>query len=353
MSSARETANEGATIERVMNSFQNPDEKNSDGKVNPTQDNSLRPQDFTSFPGQTRVVENLKVYVSAARGRKQAMDHVILHGPPGLGKTTLAKIIANELHVPFVQTSAPAIEKTGDLAGILAGLEPHSVLFIDEIHRLNIAIEEVLYSAMEDFCVDLTIGQGPSARTAKMNLSPFTLIGATTRLAKLSAPLISRFGIQEHMDFYETDALTLILSRSADILGIELLPEGAEELAKRSRGTPRIANRLLKRIRDYADFDGIKIVDLKLIHRVLERLNIDELGLDHMDRAILEMIQERYNGGPVGIEALAATIGEDKATLEDIYEPFLVHQNLVMRGPRGREVTALAVNHLKKTKSEP
>ena len=314
----------------------------------PNQETSLRPQTFREFPGQQRVVDNLKVYVTAAKKRGEALDHVILHGPPELGKTTLAKIIANEMQAPFVQTSAPAIEKTGDLAGILAGLESNTVIFIDEIHRLNIAIEEVLYSAMEDFCIDLTIGQGQAARSAKMPLSRFTLIGATTRLAKLSSPLISRFGIQEHMAFYESEDLQEILLRSSKILGMNIEPKAAHELAKRSRGTPRIANRLLKRLRDFADFEDVDVIDSELVHRVLGHLEIDPHGLDKMDRTILTTIAERYDGGPVGIEALAATIGEDRNTLEDIYEPYLVHNHYISRGPRGREITPTALAHLKK-----
>ncbi len=309
-------------------------------------DQQLRPSRFEDYPGQDTVKSNLQVYVAAALKRSSPLDHSLFHGPPGLGKTTLAKIVALEMQAPFYQTSGPSIDKPGDLAGILAGIEPGGVLFIDEIHRLTITVEEILYSAMEDFCVDILVGQGPTARTVRMPINPFTLIGATTRMASLSAPLLSRFGIQEHLEFYEADALAQILQRSARLWGVELAEDGAMELAKRSRGTPRIANRLLRRVRDFADFHGQRTLHCDIVDLTLNRLHIDRGGLDKMDRRILRMIRDRYKGGPVGIEALAATIGEERSTIEDVYEPFLMHQGYMRRGPRGRELSAEAVHHL-------
>jgi Holliday junction DNA helicase RuvB len=307
---------------------------------------SLRPTNFDEYPGQAKVKDNLKVYINASLKRGQSMDHVLLHGPPGLGKTSLAMIIAHELGVPFHQTSGPSIDKPGDLAGILAGLEPRSVLFIDEIHRLSIAVEEVLYSAMEDFNIDILVGQGPTARTIKMPLNPFTLIGATTRVSLLSSPFISRFGIQERLEYYDTDSLAQILKRSASLWHIPISEDGAVELASRSRGTPRIANRLLRRARDFADFKNLKTLDREVVDLTLTRLDIDKNGLDRMDRKILQVIAERYDGGPVGLDTLAATVGEEKATIEEVYEPFLVHQGFLIRGPRGRELSMLGRNHI-------
>ena len=307
---------------------------------------SLRPALFEDYPGQETVKDNLKVYVSAALKRSTPLDHCIFHGPPGLGKTTLAKIVANELGAPFYQTSGPSIEKPGDLAGILAGIESGGVLFIDEIHRLPITVEEVLYSAMEDFCVDILVGQGPATRTVRMPINPFTLIGATTRVASISAPLMSRFGIQEHLDFYTESALAEILVRSAKIWGIELAEDGAFELARRSRGTPRIANRLLRRVRDFADFHNHRELHAEIVDITLARLDIDRRGLDRMDRRILKIIRDRYSGGPVGIETLAATVGEERNTIEDVYEPYLTHKGFILRGPRGREISELAFQHL-------
>ena len=309
-------------------------------------EHQLRPLFFADYPGQDRVKANLQVYVSAALKRKSTLDHTLLHGPPGLGKTTLAKIVAHELGAPFYQTSGPSIDKPGDLAGVLAGIEPGGVLFIDEIHRLPITVEEILYSAMEDFCIDILIGQGPTARTVKMPIHPFTLVGATTRMANLSAPLLSRFGIQEHLEFYSADALASILERSASLSGIRLAPNGAKELAFRSRGTPRIANRLLRRARDFAEYQGASELDKAIVDLTLLRLGIDSQGLDKMDRRILWTIKERYQGGPVGIEALSATIGEERTTIEDVYEPFLMHRGLIRRGPRGRELTEEGLAHI-------
>ena len=308
--------------------------------------NLLRPQTFAEYPGQEAVKENLKVYVAAARKRSNVLDHVLLHGPPGLGKTTMARILAHEMAVPFCQTSGPSIDKPGDLAGILAGLEPHSVLFIDEIHRLSMSAEEILYSAMEDFCVDILVGQGPSARTIQMPIHPFTLVGATTRMASLSAPLVSRFGIQERLEFYSQTSLVTILMRSAKIWEIPLVADGAEELAKRSRGTPRIANRLLRRVRDFAEYHDKASLDRDIVDLTLRRLEIDEQGLDRMDRRILLTIRDRYKGGPVGVETLAATVGEERSTIEDVYEPYLMHRGLLLRGPRGRELSDTGRKHL-------
>ena len=333
-----------AEIERVNMSAFVQDEDNEADKV--PEGTKLRPQLFEDYPGQETAKENLKIYVEASRKRQSTLDHCIFHGPPGLGKTTLAKIVANELDAPFYTTSGPSIDKPGDLAGILSGLEKGAVLFIDEIHRMPITVEEILYSAMEDFCVDILVGQGPAARTVRMPINEFTLVGATTRVASLSAPLLSRFGIQEHLDFYSDAALAQILSRSSEIWGITLASDGAEELAARSRGTPRIANRLLRRVRDFADFYDKDKLDRPIVDLTLNKLEIDNLGLDRMDRRILFTIRDRYDGGPVGIDALAATVGEERTTIEDVYEPFLTHKGFVQRGPRGRELSQKALDHL-------
>lgn len=306
----------------------------------------LRPQSFEHYPGQDRVKENLKVYIYAARQRQEPLDHLLLHGPPGLGKTTLARIVASELDVPFYQTSGPNIERAGDLAGLLAGIENRAVVFIDEIHRLNIAVEEMLYAAMEDFSMDILVGQGATARSVKVPVSPFTLIGATTRMSLLSSPLRSRFGVQERLEFYDEGALAQILERSASILKVALATEGSRELARRSRGTPRIANRLLRRSRDFCVYGGGREITREVVETTLERLEIDQAGLDKMDRKILATIAERYAGGPVGLDALAATIGEERTTLEEVYEPYLMHQGFLKRGPRGREVSPKGYDHL-------
>lgn len=306
----------------------------------------LRPEKFSDYPGQEKVKGNLEVYVKAALHRGQPLDHVLLHGPPGLGKTTLAHILANELGVSIYNASGPTIEKPGDLAGIITSLEPGALLFIDEIHRLSIQVEEILYSAMEDFCLDLVLGQGPTARSRRIEISPFTLVGATTRVSSLSRPLLSRFGIQERLEFYSQTALVEIISRSAKILQIEMDHDGAVELVKRSRGTPRIANRLLKRVWDFAEVEGNSFIDHKLVSSALGRLEIDECGLDKTDREILKIIDERYDGGPVGIEALAVSLGEEKSTLEEVYEPFLVFRGFLARSPRGRMLTEKGRAHL-------
>ena len=296
----------------------------------------LRPKTFSDYPGQVQTKENLKVYIKAALKRKVAMDHVIIHGPPGLGKTTLAFIIANELGAPLHSTSGPAIDRPADLAGVLAGLEKGSVLFIDEIHRLSIQVEEILYSAMEYFSIDIVVGQGQTARTVNLPIEPFTLVGATTRLSSLSRPFLSRFGIQEKLAYYNDEALFQIIKRSSDLLGIKIDDDGCLSLARRSRGTPRIANRLLKRVHDFALIKNKTNVDCETVSYALGRLNIDEWGLDKVDRDILLTIAKQYGGGPVGMDPLAVTLGEERSTIEDVYEPFLVHTKLINRTARGR-----------------
>lgn len=305
-----------------------------------------RPGSFDEYPGQDAVRENLKIYVKAAQKRGRPLDHVLLHGPPGLGKTTLAHILANELQVPFFCTSGPSVERPGDLAGILAGLESGALVFIDEIHRLSPQVEEVLYSAMEDFAIDLVIGQGPTARAVRMDLAPFTLVGATTRISSLSRPFLSRFGIQERLTFYDPDALTTILKRSARVAGLLLDEEGAMEIARRARGTPRIANRLLRRAGDFGLVMADGNITRDIVDRALERLDIDVAGLDRLDRQILEMICDRYQGGPVGIDTLAVSLGEERPTIEDVYEPYLVCMGYLSRGPRGRSITRKGRQHL-------
>lgn len=308
---------------------------------------SIRPSRFIDYPGQDEVKKNLEVYVGASRKRGKPLDHVILHGAPGLGKTTLANIIANELNVSFVATSGPAIDKPGDLAGILTGIEPGTLLFIDEIHRLSIKVEEVLYSAMEDFAIDIIIGQGASARSVRMDVAPFTLVGATTRLSLISRPLLGRFGIQERLDFYDPESLQQILFRSAGILGFHLSKQAAQEIACRSRGTPRLANRLLRRVADFADMENMTEIDRRVADIALTRQGIDASGLDRVDRRILQIMQDQYEGGPVGIETLAVSLNEDRDTLEDVYEPYLVYRGFIARTPRGRVLTNAAINYLK------
>lgn len=308
----------------------------------------VRPHDFTEFKGQYRIVENLKVFVQAAIMRSEALDHVLLHGPPGLGKTTLAHIIANEMKVNLKITSGPVLDKPGDLAGLLTGLEEGDVLFIDEIHRLSPVVEEYLYSAMEDYKIDILIDKGPSARSIQLTLNPFTLIGATTRSGLLTSPLRARFGIKAHLEYYDVDIIHGILVRSASILGIKMDSRSGDEIARRSRGTPRIANALLRRVRDFAQVKGKGYIDIEITKSSLESLNIDNNGLDEMDNKILLTIIEKFNGGPVGISTIATAVGEDSGTIEEVYEPFLVKEGYIKRTPRGREVTQLAYKHLGK-----
>lgn len=307
---------------------------------------TLRPKTLEEYIGQDKAKENLSVYIKAAKGRDEALDHVLLYGPPGLGKTTLSQIIANEMNVNIRITSGPAIEKPGDLAALLTNLSPNDVLFIDEIHRLSRAVEEVLYPAMEDYALDIIIGKGPSARSIRIDLPKFTLVGATTRAGQLTAPLRDRFGVLLRLELYTPEQLCQIIMRSASILNIPCEREGALELAKRSRGTPRIANRLLKRIRDFAQVKGDGVVTKQIVDESLNQLEIDELGLDLVDRRMLEMIIKNYNGGPVGLETLAAALGEEAVTLEDVYEPYLMQLGFLARTPRGRCATALAYQHL-------
>ncbi len=336
------TATASVRIDRFVSPEATPDDRHWEDQSGST----LRPTTFADYPGQERAKRNLQVYVQSACQRDQALDHVLLHGPPGLGKTTLARVIARERGVAFYQTSGPSIERAGDLAGILAGIERNGVLFIDEIHRLSPIVEEVLYSAMEDFTMDLVVGQGPTARTVRMPIHPFTLVGATTRVSLLTAPLVSRFGIQERLEFYDEASLAEILMRSARLQEMSLAREGALALARRSRGTPRTANRLLRRVRDFAEVRGDATIQPSLVSEALTQMEIDEAGLEPIDRVILATIRDRYDGGPVGIETLAHTIGEDRTTLEDVFEPFLVHRGFITRGPRGRELTTQGLTHL-------
>ena len=307
---------------------------------------ALRPSEFDAFAGQDKVVENLKAFVAAARMRGEALDHLLLHGPPGLGKTTLSAIIANELGVGFKVTSGPVLDKPGDLAGILTSLEENDVLFIDEIHRLSPVVEEYLYSAMEDFRIDIMIDKGPGARSVQLSLSPFTLVGATTRSGLLTSPLRARFGINCHLEYYDHEVLERIILRSARLLRVECTPSAAHEIALRSRGTPRIANSLLRRVRDFAQVKGTGVIDPEIARYSLEALNIDRFGLDEIDNKILTTIITKFKGGPVGLGTIATALGEDPGTIEEVYEPYLIKEGFIKRTPRGREVTPLAWEHL-------
>ena len=314
-------------------------------EVEQTQDWAIRPQTFDDYCGQPEVSEQMRLFITAAKGRDEALDHTLIFGPPGLGKTTLANIIANEMGVEIRATSGPVIEKKGDLVAALTNLESGDVLFIDEIHRLNPAIEEVLYPAMEDYQVDITIGEGPAARAIKLDLPPFTLVGATTRTGLLTSPFRDRFGITQRLEFYNVDDLTTIVDRSSRMLGIECHEQGAREIAVRARGTPRIANRLLRRVRDFAQVEGQGIVSKEIADQALNMLKVDANGFDQMDRRLLLALIEKYDGGPAGIDSLAAIVGEEGNTIEDVYEPYLIQQGFIMRTSRGRVATRLAYEH--------
>ncbi|MDC3257935.1 Holliday junction branch migration DNA helicase RuvB [Flavobacteriales bacterium] len=310
----------------------------------------LRPKLFTDFEGQDQIVDNLKVFIEAAKQREDALDHVLLHGPPGLGKTTLANIISNELDVNIKTTSGPVLDKPGDLAGLLTNLEERDVLFIDEIHRLNPIVEEYLYSAMEDYQIDIMIESGPNARSVQIEINPFTLIGATTRSGLLTSPLRARFGINSRLEYYKLDLLSKIVKRSSSILDVDIDKAAALEIARRSRGTPRIANALLRRVRDFAQIKGNGKIDLKITQYSLNALNVDEHGLDEMDNRILTTIIDKFKGGPVGLTTISTAVGEQAGTIEEVYEPYLIMEGYLMRTPRGRQVTELAYRHLGKVK---